>query len=86
MLNFFYDEYMPFSCIQWGEEGNNRFPIIVNDGSYNNNENLMAQFVSGSLNVPNYLFINKNFEVHFSSNSPLTLIEITSTIEELLEE
>ena len=34
MITFFYDENRPYSCSDWGIQGDSAMPIIVNDGDF----------------------------------------------------
>lgn len=89
IITYFYDEGQPHSCSDWGLEGNDKLPIIVNDGAFNNGDNddeaLDLLFYENDNGVPKYIFINKNMELHYKQNSSMSKAEIKEKIDEMLE-
>ena len=88
LLTFFYDEGQPYSCSQWGLEGNDKLPIIVNDGAANggggNNGFDQLFFNTGGV-APQHVFINKNLELHFKYSGSLSEASVISVISEMLD-
>ena len=85
MITFLYDEYQPYSCSQWGLEGNDKLPIIVNDGAFTS-DGLDFLFFGNVDGVPKYVFIGKNFELHHKQTGFMTEISILEEINKMLEE
>ena len=88
LLTFFYDEYQPYSCSQWGLEGDDRLPIIINDGAANGgggNNGLDRLFFNEGGVAPQHVFINKELELHFKQSGALSEAFVISKISEMLE-
>ena len=85
MITFLYDEYQPYSCLQWGLEGNEGLPIIVNDGVFTN-DGLDFLFFGNVEGVPKYVFIDKNLELHHKQTGYMTETSILEEINIMLEE
>lgn len=90
IINYFYDEWQPYSCANWGAAGDNRLPIMINDGAFNNadsgNDGLDMLFYASDAGVPKYIFINKDMELHYKNNSYMSEIEVKTKIDEMLDE
>ncbi len=88
LLTFFYDEYQPYSCSQWGLEGDDRLPIIINDGAANGgggNNGLDLLFFNEGGVAPQHVFINKELELHFKQSGALSEAFVISKISEMLD-
>ena len=72
-----FDEPGGLSCSVWGNEGDGRIPIIIND--YDHNGVFGEWFDIGSWSSPWYFIIDKNFIYHAKTQSE-------SEAEALLEE
>ena len=89
IINYFYDEYQPYSCVQWGAEGNNKLPIMINDGAFNASglDRLFYSYPSGSApGVPKHIFIDKNMVVYYKQDTSMSEVEIKTKIDEMLED
>ena len=67
----------PYNCDQWGVNGDDRIPIIVNDYSYNGEVRNWFNFSQWSM--PQYIFIDQDFKYH-------AITQTESIAEDILEE
>ena len=67
----------PYNCDQWGVNGDDRIPIIVNDYSYNGEVRSWFNFSQWSM--PQYIFIDQDFKYH-------AITQTESIAEDILEE
>ena len=90
IINYFYDEWQPYSCASWGSAGDNRLPIMINDGVFNNmdngNDGFDILFYNSDAGVPKYIFINKDMELHYTYNSYMNEVQVKTKIDEMLDE
>ena len=89
IINYFYDEFQPHSCAQWGIEGNDKLPIIINDGDFNDmglDKSFFYYPPGQSPGVPKHIFINKNMEIHYMEDTYMSKVEIKKNISEILED
>ena len=67
----------PYYCSQWGVNGDDRIPIIVNDYDYNGM--IRDWFGFSEWSMPQYVFIDQDFKYHAITQSE-------SAAENILEE
>ena len=56
-----------YDCEQWGINGDDRIPVIVNDEDYNGIVREWFDFNEWSM--PQYIFIDQNFQYHAITQS-----------------
>ena len=89
ILNFFYDEGEPWSTIQWGETGDDKLPLMVYDGIFEQNgfDSLFFEpSGSGDPGVPIYIFIDSELKLYFKQRGYMTEGEIDGIIMDMLSE
>ena len=90
ILNFLYDVGQPWSCTNWGTEGNDRLPLIINDGDFDENGLDSFFFEQSSPDdlgvVPIYIFIDKELKLHYKQRGYMSEAHINFMIMEILDE
>ena len=92
-LNYFYDEGQPYTCSIWGSEGNDKLPIIINDGNLDDIGLDALFFNDTDPAAPKHIFINKDLKLYykygladFELGGPLSESSIKGKIDEMLDE
>ncbi len=65
IVNVLSDGPPPYTCQMWGEYGNDKIPVIINDFEYNN---LFGNWFGVTYTSPWYIFINDDFSFHSKTN------------------
>ncbi len=95
ILHVLYDEYQPYSCAQWANEGNySEIPLIVkesNSSTYGDVPELLDRFFEYE-GMPLYLFLDHEMNVYykynpfnFDGNIKLSESQVKEYIDEMLE-
>mgnify|MGYP001163556316 CR=1 FL=1 len=87
ILNFFYDEGEPWSTVQWGTAGNDKLPLIVYDGAFEDNgfDSLFFEESEGDeIGVPIYIFIDSELKLHYKQRGYMTEGDIDDEINFML--
>tara|TARA_B100000315_G_C14357754_1_gene487010 strand:+ start:169 stop:444 length:276 start_codon:yes stop_codon:yes gene_type:complete len=65
--------YGPYSCVQWGDEGDSGIPPILDDGTVNTVRNWFPLDPETGAEYPIIIFINHNFKIIHIAHGSINL-------------
>ena len=88
IFNVIYDQFQPYSCFDWANEGNNELPVMISDGSSMDlgGQNTLESLFFTETQMPKHVFIDHELRLYYKHAGSMSNSEVSIIINEMLDE